>query len=120
MSDTFKPGDIYLDCFNHPVLCTEAIDDDFGGMDLVGISLLDGSAPRSCSTRHCSVLKITVEEAKIIYDFVTLVAKAKRQVHGFYSAETVTNILNKIYGEGHRGKHSECKECAFLKIYIDK
>ncbi|MDX1535277.1 MAG: hypothetical protein R3346_00745 [Candidatus Spechtbacterales bacterium] len=120
MSDTFKPGDIYLDCSYHPVFCTKATDDGLGGFDLSGISLLDGSAPRFCPTRRCGAPKITAEEAELIHDFVTLEERAERKISGFYPTWTVTNILNRVYGEGHRGEHSECKECAFLKIYIDK
>jgi hypothetical protein len=53
-----KKGDIYLDCGYHPVICEE-IDGD----DITGISMVDGSRPRSCSIRHCGVQKITKKEA---------------------------------------------------------
>lgn len=47
-----KRGDFFLDCFDNPCICTRAsyIDDD-----IEGISLIDGSAPRGCSPRHCVV-----------------------------------------------------------------
>lgn len=53
-------GDIYEDCAYHPVLCMGiSYEDD----NVLGISLIDGSQPRSCSLRHCGVRKLTVEEA---------------------------------------------------------
>ena len=55
-----KPGDIYEDCFYHPVLCT-AIQED--GDEINGISLVDGSYPRACSLEHCGVRKLSIEEA---------------------------------------------------------
>jgi hypothetical protein len=53
-------GDIYLDCNYHPVVCTE-IDD----WDIAGISMVDGSGPRSCSIRHCGIQKLTKEETDV-------------------------------------------------------
>jgi hypothetical protein len=55
-----KPGDIYEDCAYHPCLCVFVnIEDD----DIQGISLVDGTYPRSCSVKNCGVRKLTVEEA---------------------------------------------------------
>ena len=53
-----RPGDIYEDCAYHPCLCVR-VDDD----DVEGISLVDGSYPRSCSIAHCGVRRLTPEEA---------------------------------------------------------
>lgn len=53
-------GDVFEDCSFHPVLCL-GVDDREG--DLWGISLIDGSYPRSCSFIHCGVRKLTLEEA---------------------------------------------------------
>ncbi|QKW44457.1 hypothetical protein [Streptomyces microflavus] len=53
-----RVGDIYEDCSFHPVFCTE-IDDD-GGVVLSGISLIDGSYPRSCDAQHCGPIRIPV------------------------------------------------------------
>ncbi|HEX7890747.1 MAG TPA: hypothetical protein VF522_15410 [Ramlibacter sp.] len=53
-------GDIYEDCAYHPVLCVSV---DYEQDDISGISLIDGTHPRSCSLRHCGVRKLTVEEA---------------------------------------------------------
>jgi hypothetical protein len=39
-------GDIFEDCAFHPVLCLGA---DYQQNDLWGISLIDGTYPRSCS-----------------------------------------------------------------------
>jgi hypothetical protein len=60
----FKLGDIYLDVFFHPTLCLE-IDINYERKDisLVGISLFDGSYPRSCSVIHSSPDKISHAEA---------------------------------------------------------
>ena len=55
-----KLGDIYEDCAYHPVLCLESDDDD-----IAGISLLDGSEPRSCSIKHCGIRKMKSEEVAI-------------------------------------------------------
>jgi hypothetical protein len=53
-------GDLYEDCAYHPVLCTYvSYEDD----EIAGISLVDGSAPRGCSLRHCGVRKLDMEEA---------------------------------------------------------
>lgn len=51
-------GDIYEDCAYHPVRCTEVEDDD-----VTGVSLIDGSSPRSCSIKHCGVRKLTRADA---------------------------------------------------------
>ena len=51
-------GRIYEDCAFHAVLCTA-----FDGDDLVGISLIDGSYPRSCSVAHCGPVPLTLEQA---------------------------------------------------------
>ncbi|MFC4611950.1 MULTISPECIES: hypothetical protein [Streptomyces] len=59
-----RVGDIYEDCSFHPVLCTE-IDDD-GGVVLSGISLIDGSFPRSCDGHYCWPIRIPVEEVMTI------------------------------------------------------
>ncbi|CBG71820.1 hypothetical protein SCAB_47661 [Streptomyces scabiei 87.22] len=59
-----RVGDIYEDCSFHPVLCTE-IDDD-GWVVLSGISLIDGTFPRSCDAQHCAPVRIPVEEVMTI------------------------------------------------------
>jgi len=74
-----RPGQIYEDCDHHPVLCYAAepvhnlapswrhplrglawFPDDW---DIMGISLLDGSRPRSCSARHCRPRRVSVDQA---------------------------------------------------------
>lgn len=55
-----EPGDIYEDCAYHPVLC---IDVDYAEGDIWGISLIDGSQPRSCGILHCGVRKLTPAQA---------------------------------------------------------
>jgi hypothetical protein len=59
--DTFKPGDYYEDCWFHPCLCTE-VDEDGG---ISGVSLIDGSSPRSCDIVRCGVRKLTLDEAML-------------------------------------------------------
>lgn len=57
--DRLIVGDIYEDCCHHPVLCTSVnYDED----TIEGISLLDGSQPRSCSLQHCGVRRLSVAE----------------------------------------------------------
>lgn len=53
-------GDIFEDCAFHPVLCLGV---DYEDDDIWGISLIDGSHPRSCSLVHCGVRKLTLGEA---------------------------------------------------------
>lgn len=67
-----KIGDIYLDCDNHPVLCTEV-----DGDDVAGISLIDGSRPRSCSIKHCGVERLKFKRAVELRDVLDLVLPAK-------------------------------------------
>jgi hypothetical protein len=55
-----RVGDIFEDCAFHPVLCLGA---DYQGDTLWGISLIDGTYPRSCSFIHCGVCKLSLEEA---------------------------------------------------------
>jgi hypothetical protein len=59
-----RVGDIYEDCSFHPVLCTE-IDDD-GAVVLSGISLIDGTFPRSCDAQYCAPVRIPVEDVMAI------------------------------------------------------
>jgi hypothetical protein len=54
-----KVGDVYEDCAYHPVLCTES---DYKDDNLSGISLFDGSTPRSCSPTHCAPRLLTPAE----------------------------------------------------------
>jgi hypothetical protein len=53
-----QPGDIYEDCAYHPCLCVRIEEDD-----VEGISLVDGTVPRSCSIAHCGVRRLTPQEA---------------------------------------------------------
>lgn len=55
-----RVGDIFEDCAFHPVLCLGA---DYQEDALWGISLIDGTYPRSCSFIHCGVRKLSLEEA---------------------------------------------------------
>lgn len=57
------PGHIYRDCAGHPVLCTEVSLDG-----VCGVSLIDGSRPRSCSIKHCEVERISLSKAERIKD----------------------------------------------------
>jgi hypothetical protein len=67
----FKRGDIYLDCAWHPVVVLEVETWRSGWFgpwdrDLAGISLLDGSQPRSCSVKHCAPDKVSYPMAEHI------------------------------------------------------
>jgi hypothetical protein len=56
----FVPGDLYEDCAQHPCLCVGV---NVANDEIWGISLIDGSCPRSCSLAHCGVRKLGVGEA---------------------------------------------------------
>jgi len=56
----FKPGDLYEDMSLHPCLCIATSAD---GRDVWGISLVDGSYPRSCDPHFQSIGKLSLEEA---------------------------------------------------------
>lgn len=56
----YKAGVIYEDCAYHPCLCINvSIEAD----EIWGVSLVDGSYPRSCSLWHCGVWKMTLADA---------------------------------------------------------
>lgn len=55
-----SPGDLYEDSALHPCLCVGI---DYEDDDIWGVSLIDGSYPRSCSLLNSGVRKISVEEA---------------------------------------------------------
>jgi hypothetical protein len=58
----FKPGDIYEDWAFHPCLCTEvSYRDDM----ICGISLIDGSAPRTSSLIYGGIRKLTPTQAQL-------------------------------------------------------
>ena len=59
--EDFAPGDYYEDCSFHPCLCVAV--DGQGGIS--GISLIDGSAPRSCDINHCGVRKLTLDDVML-------------------------------------------------------
>jgi hypothetical protein len=76
-----KVGDIYEDCAYHPVVCEEVEDE---GENVSGVSLLDGSRPRSCSLQHCGVRLLTKEEAdKSIEAWKKGGRKALMMLHGW-------------------------------------
>ena len=54
-----SPGELYEDCSFHPCLCLTA-----DGYDISGVSLVDGSYPRSCDIGACGVRKLSLEEAR--------------------------------------------------------
>lgn len=60
-------GDFYEDCAYHLCLCI-AVGPEGDEDGVEGISLVDGSFPRSCSARHCGLRLITAEEA-ILWKF---------------------------------------------------
>lgn len=55
-----KPGDVFESCSWHPVLCLGV---DYKSDEIWGISLMDGTYPRSCSLIHCGVRKLSLREA---------------------------------------------------------
>jgi hypothetical protein len=81
----FVVGGLYEDCAYHPCLCIEVDEAERG---LIGISLMDGSLPRSCSIDHCGPEVITVHEAVLIR--VNFDAFEKRRMTGV--AERVSRL----------------------------
>jgi hypothetical protein len=73
-------GDIYEDCFFHPVLCTDI--DDVAGLVLGGVSLIDGSSPRNCDARYCDPVRIPIKDVQAIKrDFDGYVRRRMAEVH---------------------------------------
>ncbi|MFD8911783.1 hypothetical protein [Streptomyces sp. NPDC059575] len=72
-------GDVYEDCCFHPVLCTAV--DEVAGVVLSGISLIDGTFPRSCDALHCGPVRIRVEDVMAIkQDFDGYVLRRKEEL----------------------------------------
>ncbi|MGP3964837.1 hypothetical protein ACTWPT_53680, partial [Nonomuraea sp. 3N208] len=70
-------GMIYEDCAFHPVLCLE-VDED---RSVAGISLIDGSYPRSCSLDHCGVVVLDLADVMAIRsDFAGYVARRQEEL----------------------------------------
>ncbi len=66
----FRVGEIYLDGFHHPVVVTESCAISPSGSrlgpwdyELAGISLLDGSSPRSSSVMHSAPERVSYQLA---------------------------------------------------------
>ena len=57
-----RPGDIYEDCAYHPCVCVAVGVADEPDV-VIGISLVDGTYPRTCSIDHCGVRLLTPSEA---------------------------------------------------------
>jgi len=65
-----KIGDIYLDAFGHPTLCTK-VTIEFLDIGLQGISLFDGTYPRGCGLIAQNIEKVSIDEAwemKLAYE----------------------------------------------------
>lgn len=55
-----EKGSFYEDCAYHPCLCISVNEEND---EILGISLIDGSFPRSCSLMHCGIRELTFGEA---------------------------------------------------------
>ena len=53
-----NPGDLYEDSLRHPCLCVSK-----EGDEISGLSLVDGSFPRTENLKHVNIRKLTVQEA---------------------------------------------------------
>lgn len=58
-----KVGNFYWDCNYHPVLATEV-----DGDDIAGISLFDGTQPRSCSMLYCGIDWLTYQQVVVLLE----------------------------------------------------
>lgn len=104
----FKVGDIYLDCGWHPVVATEVTWTGNGWLgpwdwDLAGVSLLDGSSPRSCSVRHCAPVKIDYSAAEHIVALMLdvdnqLDAALKRRKAGVENIRRIYEVSPELQG----------------------
>ena len=56
--EDISPGEYYEDCSYHPCLCIRV-----ENSEVDGISLVDGSYPRSCDIGACGIRKLTYKEA---------------------------------------------------------
>jgi hypothetical protein len=54
-----KPNDFYEDAFYHPCICVRS---DYENDIIFGISLIDGSYPRSCSLVFSGIRKLSLRE----------------------------------------------------------
>ena len=59
-NETILPGDYYEDVFFHPCLCTST-----DGESVSGISLIDGSAPRTSDLRLGNIRKLTLDQVML-------------------------------------------------------
>jgi hypothetical protein len=72
-----RPGAVYEDCAFHPVFCTQVHSD----RSVSGISLIDGSSPRTCSIDSCGIEPLTVEEVlEIRRDFAAYVERRQAEL----------------------------------------
>lgn len=85
---TIDVGQIYQDCSYHPVLCTEV-----DGDDVAGISLVDGSTPRSCSISHCGVEVMSPEAVRKIIVHREEFLKAEEAFRHTWDTETFVSAL---------------------------
>jgi hypothetical protein len=69
------PGDLYEDCSFHPCICMGST-----AVEVWGVSLIDGSYPRSCDIGLCGVRKITPEEAWQIKQSGPIDAEARNSI----------------------------------------
>jgi len=56
-----QPGEFYEDSAHHPCVCVGVSEHND---EIWGISLIDGSQPRSCSLNHSGVRKLTIAEVQ--------------------------------------------------------
>lgn len=80
--EKIRAGDIYEDCAFHPVLCTRVdVNDDQIGDDVYGISLMDATAPRACSVKHCGVVKLSIDDVLAArHDWPAYVARRSAEI----------------------------------------
>lgn len=72
-----EKGTIYEDCSFHPVLCVEVHTDE----SVSGISLIDGSYPRTCSLTSCGIVALSIDDVvEIRRNFSSYVARRKREL----------------------------------------
>jgi hypothetical protein len=71
----FQVGNFFEDCRYEPMVCVRvSVDDD----ELVGVSLIDGRGPASCSISHCGPELLTNGQAVWIKENFAVYATARK------------------------------------------
>lgn len=102
----WKAGDLYESCGGHPVLCTDAEQEDSHG-GLYGISLVDGSEGHGCSKVACAPRRLTLEQALAMRAAILNIRKERPQL---MTADDVRALMRKTIDEKFGGMQGALAE----------